>query len=364
MRIVQLTYSLSSGGAERFVVDLSNELSRQGHDIHIVIFRKNSDSEFYKPLIDKGVTFHNMEIREGFGFLRILRVVKTLRRINPDVVHCHLNVIPYVYFYALICSSIKFFHTLHSTARHTVGNRFQLLINRFFYKTSIIRPVAISGESNDSYAELYRLPEANLIPNGRSKIHATDLFDRVKKEVGSYLSRQHTPIFVHVARYHPSKNQDLLVSVFNRLHEEGVDFILLIIGNGYFGSESAKALRERACKSIRFLGEKQNVGDYLLVADAFCLTSFYEGLPISLLEALSAGCVPICTPVGGIPDVITDGVTGYLSDQVDIESYSNAVMRYLSSRGKIGRGALVEYFDSNYSIEKCASAYISRFLES
>jgi len=361
MKIVQLIYSLSSGGAERFVVDLSNELARQGHDVHIVIFRDNPGAEFYRPLIENGVKFHNMGIKEGFGLLRVFKVIKTLHSMAPDIVHCHLNVVPYIYFYALLCFSIKFFHTLHNTARHTVGSRFQLLINRFFYKRSIIRPISISGESNDSYAELYRLPRATLIPNGRSKIYATDFFCQVKEEVDSYLSKQDTPIFVHVARYHPSKNQDLLVSVFNHLFEEGTNFLLLVIGNGYFSSESANTLREKACESIKFLGEKQNVGDYLLVADAFCLTSFYEGLPISLLEALSAGCVPICTRVGGISDVITDGVTGYLSDRVDFDSYYNALKHYLASPASIKKSNLSDYFSSKYSIEKCASMYISIF---
>ena len=108
------------------------------------------------------------------------------------------------------------------------------------------------------------------------------------------------------------------------------------------------------CSKIYFLGEKNNVGDYLLFSDAFCLTSFYEGLPISLLEALSCGVTPICTSVGGIPDVIKDNQTGYLSD-INVDSYYNAIQRFINK--KIPRDNLIEYFNKNFSITVCAEKY-------
>lgn len=359
MKIVQLIYSLSSGGAERFVVDLSNELVRQGHEVHLVVFRSNEGSEFYKPFIESGVLFHNLGIEEGFSLFRVLKVMMALHRINPDIVHSHLNVIPYIYFLSFLRRDIKFLHTLHSSARYTVGGKFQYLINRIFYKRGLIHPVAISQKSNDSYRDFYCLPGAVVIDNGRSKVQPTSSFESARSEVLSYLGGRKKPIFIHVARFHPAKNQDLLISSFNRLYAEGIDFVLLVIGNGYGQSGSAKSLRDRSCSSIKFLGEKANVGDYLLQADAFCLTSKYEGLPISLLEALSAGCVPICTAVGGISDVITDGLTGYLSDGLDIDGFCSAVKRYLHCPDAVGRDFLNEYFNSKYSIEECARSYIS-----
>ena len=165
-------------------------------------------------------------------------------------------------------------------------------------------------------------------------------------------------MFIHVARFHSQKNQQLLVDSFNHLAAENIDFTLLILGNGY-DCEAGKELQKIACDKILFLGEKSNVNDYLLCSDAFCLTSIYEGLPISLLEALSCGVTPICTPVGGIPDVIEDGVNGYLCDDLSVEAYVDTVIKFINN--PIDRELVVASYNKSFSIQKCAIDYVKLY---
>ena len=179
-------------------------------------------------------------------------------------------------------------------------------------------------------------------------------YQQVKQEVESYKKTSDTVVFIHIARYNVQKNQLLLIESFNHLVGEGFDFTLLVIGNGYDCLEGRR-LQLLADDRVFFLGEKNNVNDYLLCSDAFCLTSKYEGLPISLLEALSCGVTPVCTSVGGIPDVITEGVTGYLSEGESIESYCNAIKRFFLK--PISRDRLIAYYKANYSMEICAQKY-------
>lgn len=80
------------------------------------------------------------------------------------------------------------------------------------------------------------------------------------------------------------------------------------------------------------------------------------------MEALSCGCTPICTPVGGIPNVITDGVTGYLSKDVSFMEYKNAVLKFLNNPTEISENKLVEHFKANFSMEKCAKEYVDLFI--
>jgi glycosyltransferase involved in cell wall biosynthesis len=77
------------------------------------------------------------------------------------------------------------------------------------------------------------------------------------------------------------------------------------------------------------LGERTDVNALLQEADAMCLSSIWEGMPIILLEALFASCIPICTPVGGIPNVITDGKDGILASGVTVADYVDALKRFL-----------------------------------
>lgn len=365
MIILQLTFSLSSGGAERFVVDLCNELARLGHEVHLVVLREKmknkNDANFYKFLLHENVIFHSLNVNGGIRLSAFTKTSSIIRRINPDIVHCHLNVIPYIFPLALYNKRISFFHTLHSLAEKAVGFRFQKGINRYYYRTNKIRPITISQICNHSYKEFYKLNNTITIDNGRSTVEATKDIDVTKLEIENYINSENSPVFIHVARFSNLKNQGLLINVFNRIASEGINFTLLVIGSS-FDTEEGKRLQENACPSIKFLGAKQNVNDYFLCADAFCLTSIYEGLPISLLEALSAGCVPICTPVGGIPDVIKDGFTGYLSDDVSEESYYKSVQRFLNNPGAIDEKVLQNHFNRNYSIEKCASEHVSLYI--
>ena len=364
MKIVQFTYSLSSGGAERFVVDLSNELIKQGHEVYLIVFynklKSKQDPLFFKPILDTKINYINLDAKEGFRLSLVVKISNTIMRIKPDVVHAHLNVTSYIFPLVFINRKIKFFHTLHSSAERTSGSMFQRIINRYFYKSELIQPIVLSELSKDSYCKFYKLDNAIIIENGRSPVQASSTFESVKNEISSLKNNISTLVFIHVSRYHEVKNQELLIRSFNKIANENEDFILLIIGNG-FDTDPGIKLKELACNKIFFIGEKMNIGDYLLCSDAFCLSSNNEGLPISLLEALSAGCVPICTAVGGIPNVITNGITGYLSEQITLESYSNAIKKYIRNPKTISKISLQNYFHENFSIEITVKKYNKLF---
>jgi len=359
MKIIQLVYSLCSGGAEKFVVDLSNQLARQGNEVIICMLLKETENRiFNKQFLSSEVQFHSLGMDNGFSLSKCGKVDRYIRSLHPDIVHCHLNVIPYIFKTALFNKKIKFFHTLHNIATNTGGVGFQYYLNRFFYKKNIIRPICISKLCQDSYEEYYKLHNAPYIDNGRAMIDPSDKFESVRTEIESYKNSEKTKVFIHVARCDHQKNQGLLIDAFNQLDKEDYDYNLLIIGRD-FDSKEGKELQERANPKIKFLGEKNNVNDYLLCADAFCLSSIYEGLPISLLEALSCGITPICTPVGGIPDVIKDGENGYLSKGLETDEYCTAIRRFIEK--PVDKKLLIDFYKKNYSMEVCAAKYEQYF---
>lgn len=360
MKIIQMIYSLQSGGAEKFVVDLSNRLSELGHEVEVCMLRDDTEDKavFNRQFLSPSVKVHSLKMARGFSFAKCRLVERYLKDRMPDVVHCHLNVIPYVYRFALQYRNIVFVHTLHNIASKTGGGNMQYYLNRFFYKHNFIYPVCISRLCQESYMSYYRLNNAPFIDNGRAFVCPSECFDKVRQEVSIYKKHTEDLVFVHIARCDEQKNQQLLVDAFNKLDKEGLNFVLLVIGNGY-DSGLGKQLQSSACERIHFLGEKNNVNDYLMCSDAFCLTSHYEGLPITLLEALSCGVTPICTAVGGIPDVIKDGEYGYLSADQSVEAYCDAIRRFVAT--PILSEALVDYYKANYSMETCAAKYEALF---
>lgn len=358
MKIVQMIYSLQQGGAERFVVNISNEMYRKGNEVIIVQLRgvENDSLAFNRQYISDGVRYINLGFDRGISVAKIRKVCKTINDIKPDIVHCHLNVIPYIFPLAFKNNTIKFIHTLHSIAEKASGGAYQKAINRWFYKTARIIPVTISDECRSSFIKFYNYNSSVArIDNGTVESIPTQKFDDVSAELKN-INPGNAPVFIHVARFDKAKNQSLLINAFNKLDKEGIDFRLFIIGSG-FDSDAGLTLRGKACDKIHFFGLKSNVSDYLLNSDYFILTSIFEGLPISLIEAMSAGCTPVCTPVGGIPDVIEDGKTGYLSKSLEIDDVIATIKRALQK--PLDKSQIRNAFKQRFSIEKCADEYIS-----
>jgi glycosyltransferase involved in cell wall biosynthesis len=362
MKILQVIPSLASGGAERFVVDLCNELDRKGNEVHLCVFYDpgTGDNGFYLKELKDTVHFISLDELPGFRLKKVRRLNSVIKKIDPDVIHLHLGALFYLYFNAIFNRKHEYVYTIHNLPEEVFKFKFVYPLNQYIFRKDYIHPVVISGECETSFFRFYKNKNETLIYNGRSKVEKTPAFETVRHEIEKFRPSGKEQVFIHVARFHEQKNQALLIHVFNRLFSEGVPFVLLILGN-WSDDEQAEELQQQACGQIHFLGTRSNIGDYLHLSDAFCLTSIYEGLPISLLEAFCCGCVPICTPVGGMIDVILDGKTGYLSSGITEESYYQAVKRFIDRKDLIQRSSLMEYFEQNYSIEKCADSYLSLF---
>lgn len=348
-KILQLVYELASGGAEKFVVDLSNELAGRGEDVTVLMLRDASKSEynFNCEFLNPEVKLVDLKLREGFRLSHIRKIEKAIDDIKPDVVHTHLGVLPYVFFYALRRKDIKFIHTIHAVAKFETPSILLRAINHILFKKRI-QAVTISKVCDETYRQYYGLRNSVCIENGRAKMPPSPLFESVVEELKD-LPR---PVFIHVARCSEEKNQGLLVNAFNKLCTREVPGSLLMIGNNY---ENHSEITQRACPDIHFLGEKRNIGDYLLNADYFCLSSIVEGMPISIIEAFSYGVPVISTPAGGVNDMVDSRVNGLLTSDFSVDSYEAALKEAMGMR--FNKESIMKHFEIRYSIATCADKY-------
>ena len=359
MKILQFTFSLTSGGGEKFAVDLANEFSITD-DVYfcVVLSEKIKVHSFFKEQLNKNVKYINLNCSKGMNIKTFFSVFKLIYQIRPDVIHFHLNTIVYYYLPSLLFKNkIKFIHTLHNIASKTIGFKWQKKINSFFYKRKLINAIAISDENKKTFETFFGHDNVILINNGTTSPNKSFNFDKVTNEIDKLKSKSSDKVFIHIATFLESKNQKLLVNVFNRLLGEGKGVILIIIGK-YFDSEEAKNLREMSAEGIFYLGTKTNITDYLMSSDAFILSSLWEGLPISLLEAMSCGVIPISTPAGGIPDVIINESLGYISKDFSEQGLYNAVIKCLKNIETFDRSILIKYYKNNFSMEQCAMQYM------
>ncbi len=327
MKILEIIPQLSQGGAERFVVDLCNEMSKE-HEVVLVVLHNLNQHGFFRNELNKRVRIISMNKKMGMDWKLFFRLAHLIWKERPDIVHTHLRGIVYSFLAYVFFKKIKFIHTLHTDAEKEAGRDVGKWFRKFAFNLKYVHPVTISEESQRSFEEFYGF-SPTLIYNGRPPYDFSTDVSIVKSELENLKINKRSKLIINIARIQTPKNQLSLAKAIDTLNQQGYDIELAIIGSK---TDKDIVSQIEALKSpfIHLLGARPNPRDYMRVADAFCLSSTYEGMPITLIECFSVGAIPLCTPVGGIINMIQDGHNGLLakgSSQKDIE---NMLKRFLA----------------------------------
>lgn len=362
MKILQIIFSLSSGGAERFVVDLSNELSKT-NDVTLLTLKDDTvDAEqrnFYKFDLSPHVHYMNLGLGDGIHVSYPWKIYRAIRNINPEIVHFHLgSILPYCYLATLLLGKkMTFVETIHNDVYSAGYNSmFRKIAYRTLLKRGLLRYAALSDTNYKQIKTEYPKAMSTCIYNGRAPMVPTPLYNKVNEEIDGLKDNADTKVFLHVARCSPQKNQQLLINSFNTIRKQGANTILLIIG-AHFESADGKKLQALAGHGIYFLGTRTNIADYMLQSDIFVLSSSFEGMPITLLEAMLSGTPMVSTPVTGAVDVV-NGKNGVLSKDFSQDSYVEALEKVLSNYDYYKTNAMKSKEDSPYTIKHCAEQYM------
>ena len=326
MRILHMHTSMGQGGIEAIVCGLVNEMSKQ-HDVSLcTIFARREDQVFERQLSSRVCRFDLGKTKQGFSLREIFKIYRFIRKGHYDIVHIH----GFFYYYALaivlLHKRVRFVYTIHSDARMECSSWDNQIfpLKRYAFRHGWMHAVTISRESQRSFTDLYHA-DSTLIYNGVEEYSRTPSPSLLQE----YRYTPNTLLFLHPGRITKAKNQLVLCQVFQRLIMEKHDIVLLIAGSND-DEHIYQQIEPFFSDRIVYLGARTDVRDMMCRADAFCLPSIWEGMPVTLLEAISVGCIPICAPVGGIPEIVLDAQTGFLSSDSSKEAYYLAVKRFLA----------------------------------
>lgn len=356
MKILEIIPQLSQGGAERFTVDLCNELAKR-HDITLIVLHSIERTGFFAKEINPEVKVICMDKPAGIDFKLLFQLWQLIRREKPDVVHTHLRAIIYCPLAFTFPAKTKFIHTVHNDAEKEAGDRLSRWCRKFAFHTKKVVPITISEESQRSFIDFYGIIPP-MIYNGRPEYAETSKLSEAKEEIAKLRTNLDSTTIVNIARISPQKNQLTLAKAVDHLNKKGCHIDLAIIGRND-DSPITPQLQALNCKQVHLIGTRSNPRDYMKAADAFCLSSIYEGMPITLIECFSAGAIPICTPVGGIVNMIEDGKNGILSTGTSQEEIETVILRFLNltdeEKAEMKRNSLASF--AKYGMETCAKSY-------
>lgn len=353
MKIMQIIPDLSLAGAETMCGILSEQLACMGHDVEVVsLYSKKTP--ITENLEQKKIPVHFLRKKPGLDAGVIGRLAALFRREKPDVVHTHLYALKYAAAAAVLAGVKVKIHTMHNIAEKetTPKNR---IISRFLFRHGMVVPVSLSDEVQKSVMQCYGIPaeKTPIIYNGID----IERFTPVNKQ------EKDTINYLHIGRFSPQKNHEMLLEAFEKVKQELPLAELTLVGEG----SGEKEIREMTARKhlqecVHFAGAQADVRQFLQNADVFVLPSKYEGMPMTIIEAMASGLPVAATRVGGVASMVESGKEGILTE-VESDAFAQAMLKLGKSRemrmayGKAGREKAEQYFSAKSMAEKYVELY-------
>lgn len=354
LKIMQIVPRFDLAGAEIMAENLSIALSDMGFDV-IVVSLFDFHSAITDRLEDKNIKVHYLGKKMGFDMSLIPKLYKLFKEYKPNVIHTHQYAIKYAMI-AAILKGIKIrIHTIHNIAVKETG-RMQRKANRILYKFFNVIPVSISPIVKDSIIAEYGLKSDSvpMIYNG------VDLNKCIVKT--DYKIENDRLTILHIGRFSEQKNHKLLIESLKIIKDTFPKAVLKLIGEGELSDGIVNMVNELNLEdNVEFLGIKKDVFTYLNDADIFVLPSAWEGMPMTLIEAMGTGLPIAATGVGGVPDMIENGVSGLLTG-IDSREFADVVIKLINDdklREKLGRKAKSEA--AKFSLSNMAEEYLKLY---
>ncbi|MUK61339.1 glycosyltransferase [Aliivibrio fischeri] len=363
MKIFQIiTRADTVGGAQKHVLDISKELKKDGHQVTVI----SGSSCVFKTIVQQEcIDYIGIDcLKREFSFFYDLKTIFYLFKLffinRPDIIALHSIKAGLLGRIAGFFSTSTIYFTAHgwSHIRDSSGSKQKFYIKLEKYLSLLCSKVICVSQADLNFAhEVIGIAKNRLclIENGVHSISSNTQFQHHSKDLISLLS---------IVRFQAPKDFETLLLGLVTIKNE--PWLLNILGDGPDMNIVKQRIHELGLiEKINILGFKRNVDDYYQEADAVLLISKSEGLPMSLLEAMSCSKLLIASDVGGISDLIIPDWNGFLIPSGDSEYLSSCLTKLIDSPilfQEYGMNSK-KHFDENYSFEKMYQKLVQLYIE-
>lgn len=328
IKVLHLITELDTGGAQIALLRLLACLDRQRYAAAVACLY-NGQASVARQIGALGIPVTDLGMPSRWRLDALLRLYRLLRRERPHLLHTwmfHANlpgrILGRLAGVPIVISSQRTMG-MEGAFRRTLDRLTAPLADRVICVSQAVAEYAVAaiGLPPDQLA---------VIPNGVPLEDFEPLPPREQARAALDLPAA-GPLIGTASRAHPVKGLDVLLEAFSSLSQDFPAARLAIAGDG----PQLPALERRAARlgcerRVTFLGRRQDVPLFLAALDAFALPSFHEGLPNAALEAMAAGLPVVASRVGGMPEAVEDGVTGFLVPPGDPRALAGALGRLLA----------------------------------
>jgi len=354
MKILYVITAAGWGGASVHVLQLMEYMARQGHEVGLVAAPEPRLMEGAKKLGVK--VFPNPHfvrpVKPWKDFRALWRVFGAIRQFKPDLVSAHSTKAGFAARFSCAVLRVPVIFTAHGWAFTEGKNPFAryLLALAERLAAKVTKKIICVSEHDKELALRFRVaPEQKLtvVHNGMEpSLYLNADGSKVRFELGL---KEDEILITMVARFVPQKDHDTLLQALSLL--PGREFKAALVGGGERETFFRKNAGELGLRdNVIFLGERRDVPQILAASDIFVLSSNWEGLPRSTIEAMMAGLPVVATRVGGVPELVEDGGTGFLVPPRDPNALAEALQRLIADpelrrrMGQAGREKALKEF--------------------
>lgn len=332
MKIMQIIPNFCFGGAETMCENLCYALRDRGEEV-LAVSLYDEHTPITKRMEEAGIRIQYLDKKLGLDLSMVPKLIRLMKKEKPDAVHTHLDVIKYAVLAAKLSGVRHCIHTVHNVAHKEAEGRLQKLINSVYFHLGLSRPVALSALVRRTIVDFYAMEEEK-IPVIYNGVDLSRCIPKVDYAAGTTL--------LHIGRFNEQKNHRGLLRAFAQLQKDHPGCRLRLVGDGELRPEMEALAKSLGIgENVEFCGLQSQVYPFLNEADIFLLPSAYEGMPMTLIEAMGTGLPIVATAVGGVPDMLTDGQSALLVE-CDEDAVRQACERLIndgSLRRSLGQSA-------------------------
>lgn len=370
--IVYMIDGLGLGGAERLMIPLLANLDRQIFEPRVCVFQVRNGNPIADDLTALGVPVDNLPIPHLRDLTALPRLLRYLKETQADLVHTQLefaNILGTLAARGARLPSVCTVHTIPSQDGMRAKTRLHQNVEFFCLRNFCDMVISVSEEAQRFHREVGRMSErkTSVIYNGidlaRFSAEALQADPQaVRREFGIPAA---SPLLITVAVLRELKGIQFMIRAMPGILVERPDVHYLIVGSGDHQEQLVEEVRKQGVQErVIFAGARKDIPALLSAADLFVLPTLTEALPTVLAEAMSARLPILASRVGGVPEMITDGVNGRLLPAGDPSHLSAACLELLAfpetraSMGRQGRAIVEQKFDVRVQAAQLRSLYL------
>ena len=362
LKVLQLVSSLTVGGAEQIVLTLAERVDAQRFETHVCslsVVGKNALQTAFEQL---QIPLLLLNSHRFYELQTIQQVRQYARQQQIDLIHTHLTNADIIGRFVGRSLGIPVLSTMHNMPHNYARQRRdRYWLQRLTARVLATQLVAVSPKIRSLYVQQWHIPPQRI----------SAVYNSVRMEPflavpsGIRAEREYTgPIITNVARFNPQKAQHILLAAAPAVLEEFPQAHFLLVGKGHLEQQLRQQVADLGiADQVIFTGVRHDIPAVLAQSDVFVLSSQWEGVPLSVIEAMAAARAVLVTDVGGNAELVEDGRSGLVVSPDNVAALADGLLTLLRDEekrlalGETARQRVQHLFSTERFIKQYESLY-------